>query len=101
MWIMSLNAETLNQAREALADLGQHNKTLLAEVQEQARKIGDLEREVQKQASIAAQARQALMQTRIENDALRCQLPTDATERAFNDLECFLAAPADCHEDLQ
>jgi hypothetical protein len=92
---MALNAETLNQAREAVCNLARHNTILLAQLQEQSQKISDLEREVQRQASIASQARQALINARIENDALRALVPNEATHQAFSDLEQSLSQPAE------
>jgi hypothetical protein len=88
---MALNAETLTQARDAISNLARHNIILLEQLQEQSQKISDLEREVQRQASICSQARQELINVRIENDGLRALVPTDATQKAFLDLEQSLA----------
>jgi len=43
---MSISADTLNQAREALVAAYQQNLNLVGQIKEQGRKIVDLEREV-------------------------------------------------------
>jgi hypothetical protein len=98
---MSFSADTLNQAREALVAAYQQNLNLVSQIKEQGRKIVDLEREVQKQMNSRAQAEQALAQLTIEVEALRSQIPSDATVSAYNALEQFLAAPAQEHPALR
>ena len=98
---MSISADTLNQAREALVAAYQQNLNLVAQIKEQGRKIVDLEREVQKQMNCRAQAEQQLAEIRVEVEALRSQLPSDATISAYNALEQFLVAPAEEHPGLR
>jgi septal ring factor EnvC (AmiA/AmiB activator) len=81
-----MNAPTLIQAREALIELGHQRIVLTHQVQEQKRKIYDLEREVQVQAAAAEKARALLADARQEIEALRAQLPDDATYRAYGAL---------------
>ncbi len=74
-------------AREFLIDaLAAERATLLRHVKEQGRKITDLEREVQKQATLRDQAEQQLADARKEIAALRGQLPDDATINAYHAL---------------
>lgn len=98
---MSLSAQPMNQAREALLEAAREKVGLLRAVKEQARKISDLEREVQRQASARAQAERALTDSRNEVKALRAQLPDDATVRAFQDLEQYLSAPSESNPELR
>lgn len=98
---MKITADILEQAREALVDATAQKITLLKAVKEQGRKICDLEREVQKQMTAGAQAEQALVAARVEIDALRTQVPTDATMSAFESLTQFLASPAEIHPELR
>ena len=98
---MSISADTLNQAREALVAAYQQNVSLVAQIKEQGRKIVDLEREVQKQMNCRAQAEQALAAIKIEVEALRTQVPSDATISAYNALEQFLGAPAEENPGLR
>ena len=88
-----MNAQTLTQAREVLMESAQHRMMLTSQVQEQKRKIVELEREVQRQATAAEQARQALADARNEIEALRAQLPDDATRRAYDALVEVLTQP--------
>ena len=83
---MSLNATALVQAREFLIDGAAERATLIRHVKEQGRKITDLEREVQKQATLRDQAEQQLAEARKEIAALRGQLPDDATINAYHAL---------------
>jgi hypothetical protein len=99
--MMKITADILEQAREALVDATAQKITLLKAVKEQGRKICDLEREVQKQMTAGAQAEQALVAARVEIDALRTQVPTDATMSAFESLTQFLASPAEIHPELR
>jgi len=88
-----MNAQTLSQARESLIGGAQQRVILTNQVREQKRKIVDLEREVQQQAAAAEQARQLLADARNEIEALRAQLPDDATYRAYNALVEVLTEP--------
>jgi|SRR5438874_1646662 len=92
---MSFNAQTLSQAREALIDGAEQRLQLLGQIREMGRKIVDLEKEVQKQASARYVAEQQLAGLKQEVEALRAQLPDDATVSAYNALEQFLVAPAE------
>src|SRR3712207_2041005 len=98
---MSISAQTLIQAREALVAVSVEKLELVAQVKDQGRKIADLEREVQKQATAASQAQQMLAQASREIEALRSQLPGEAAVRAHDALAEFLAAPADQHPALR
>ena len=98
---MSFTANTLNTAREALIEAATQKISLLGQIKEQGRKITDLEREVQKQMTARSQAEQALASARLEIEALRNQLPDDATKSAFNSLVQFLSAPAETHPELR
>ena len=98
---MSMNATALNQAREFLMDGAAQRITLLRHVKEQGRKITELEREVQRQMTARASAEQALQAARVEIDALRTQVPTEAAQYAFESLTQFLASPAEIHPELR
>ena len=98
---MKITADILEQAREGLIDATRQKIELLAAVKEQGRKICDLEREVQKQMTARAQAEQALAATRIELEAIRTQVPSDAAQYAFESLTQFLAAPAEIAPELR
>ena len=89
-----MNAQTLTQARHAIVAGAEQRRALTSEVREQKRKIVDLEREVQQQASAAEQARAALADARNEIEALRAQIPDEATYRAYQDLVEVITAPA-------
>ena len=89
-----MNAQTLTHARQALIEAAQQRLVLTDQVREQKRKIVDLEREVQQLAASAEQARQALADARNEIQALRAQVPDDATVRAYHSLVEILAAPS-------
>ncbi|MDP9174187.1 MAG: hypothetical protein M3O30_10025 [Planctomycetota bacterium] len=91
---MSFNAETITQARQLLIAATRDKLELAAQLRDQARKIADLEREVQKQATAASQAQQAVANARIEIQALRTMIPDEPTRRAFDDLVEYLATPA-------
>jgi septal ring factor EnvC (AmiA/AmiB activator) len=88
-------AAPLTQARQALMVAAEEKLVLLGQLKEQGRKISELEREVQKQSTAAAQAQAALADAKREIEALRSQLPDDATVNAFNALSEFLSAPAE------
>lgn len=97
----TINAQTLSQARQALASLSQQNLILVGQLKEQGRKIVDLEREVQKQSTSAAQSQQALRAAQIELEAIRAQLPDDATISAFDALQQYLASPAEINPAIR
>lgn len=98
---MSISADTLNQAREALVQSAQERISLIAQVKDQGRKIYDLEREVQKQANARSAAEQMLTELRREIEALRSQLPSDAAIRAHEALVTYLSAPSEIHPSLR
>jgi septal ring factor EnvC (AmiA/AmiB activator) len=98
---MSFSAQTLMQARDVLQEAARQKMTLLRHIREQGRKIGDLEREVQKQTSMCATAQQMLSDARSEIKALRAQMPDEATQRAFDDLVQYLSAPSEMHPELR
>jgi len=89
-----MNAPTFIHARQALIDAAQQRIELTNQVREQKRKIVDLEREVQQQAAAAERARQALADARNEIEALRAQVPDDATRRAYDGLVEVLTEPS-------
>ena len=98
---MKITADILEQARAALVETTAQKIQLLGAVKEQGRKIMDLEREVQKQMTARAQAEQAVAAARVELEALRTQVPSDAAQSAFEALTQFLAAPAEIHPELR
>src|SRR5688500_10275029 len=98
---MSFSAQALTQARDAIIAANQQNGILFTQLQDQARKIADREREVQRQASAASAARQALASANIEIEALRAQLPDAATQSAYNSLVEYLASPSDTRQSLR
>ena len=98
---MQITAPTLSQAREALIEASQQRLALLGQIREQGRKIADLEREVQKQAGLRSTAEQQLADARVEIEALRAQLPDDATLSAFDALQQFLTSPSEVHPELR
>ena len=98
---MKITADILEQAREALVNETSQKITLLAAIKEQGRKITELEREVQRQMTARASAEQALQAARVEIDALRTQVPTEAAQYAFESLTQFLASPAEIHPELR
>ena len=98
---MKITADILEQARETLVNETSQKITLLAAIKEQGRKITELEREVQRQMTARAQAEQALQAARVEIDALRTQVPTEAAMSAFEALTQYLASPAEIHPELR
>lgn len=98
---MSMNSQSLQQARENLIGLGHEKLILVSQIQEQKRKISDLEREVQRQATGRAAAERLAEDLRNENAALRAQIPDEATLRAYNDLVQYMTAPAATHPELR
>jgi arginine deiminase len=98
---MSITANTLIQARQVLVTNAQEKLGFMAQLREQSAKIADLEREVQKQATAASQAQQALANAQVEIQALRSMIPDEATLRAFEQLTQCLAAPAQSYSDLR
>ena len=98
---MSMNATALNQAREFLVEGAAQRATLIRHVKEQGRKITELEREVQKQMTLRDQAEQALAEAVKEIQALRGQLPDDATLSAYHALVEHLTSPSEIRSDLR
>ena len=98
---MSMNAQSLGRARENLVSLGHEKLVLVSQVQEQKRKISDLEREVQRQATARAQAERLAVDLKNENEALRAQIPDEATVRAYNDLVQYMTAPSSTHPEIR
>ena len=98
---MSMNAQTLTEARKALITAHAERINLIGQVKEQGRKIFDLEREVQKQANLKSQAEQALSAARTEIETLRAQVPDDATLSAYDSLVQYMTSPAEIHTELR
>jgi hypothetical protein len=98
---MSMNAQTLSTARETLISIGHEKLVLVGQVNEQKRKIADLEREVQRQAHARQIAERLVADLRAENDALRAQIPDEPTIQAYNDLVQFITAPSSTHPELR
>ena len=98
---MSMNAQTLSQAREAMVSLGNERLIMVSHIQEQKRKISELEREVQRQATAREQAERIAEDLRNENAALRAQIPDEATLQAYGDLVQYMTAPAATHPQLR
>jgi hypothetical protein len=98
---MNLSPEILQQARAALIDAAQQKVNLVAAIKEQGRKIFELEREVQKQQTGRVAAEEALTAARIELEAIRTQIPSDATVNAYQALSEYLSAPAEIHPQLR
>lgn len=98
---MSMSAQTLTQAREALVTAATQKLSLLAQLKEQGRKITELEREVQKLATSFSQAQQSLVDARNEIESLRAQLPDAATVNAYEALVDYMTAPAEVHPELR
>ncbi len=96
-----ITSQTLTQAREALILSAEQKHELQVQVNAQARKIFELEREVQKLASTLSNTQQWLTEARQEISALRSQLPDDATQRAFDDLTQYLTAPSEVRGDMR
>jgi len=96
-----ITSPTLTQAREALVVAAEQKHALQVQVNNQARKISDLEREVQKLASTLSKTQQDLVTSRQEIQHLRSQLPDEATQRAFDDLTQYLTAPAETRPELR
>jgi hypothetical protein len=83
---MAITAPSLVQAREALGNLTYQRQQLFQTVQQQGKKIVDLENEVQRLATSLASAQQYLADAKIEIQSLRTQIPDSATVRAYEDL---------------
>ncbi len=98
---MSMNAQTLSSARETLVTIGHERLILVAQLAEQKRKITDLEREIQRQAQARAIAERLVVDLKSENEALRAQIPDEATIRAYNDLVQYMTAPSATHPELR
>ena len=98
---MSITAPSLLQAREALNTLTQQRQQLVYTVQQQGKKIVDLEHEVQRMATALSSAQQQLADARIEIESLRSQIPDHATVRAFDDLVEYMSGAADAQQPLR
>ncbi|MEO6435352.1 MAG: hypothetical protein ABIP55_06270 [Tepidisphaeraceae bacterium] len=98
---MSMNATALQQAREFLLEGATQRLTLLQAIKEQGRKITELEREVQKQMTLRDQAEQSLSEARKEIEALRGQLPDDATINAYHALVEYITQPSELNPHLR
>jgi hypothetical protein len=96
-----MNAQTLTTTRETLITIAQEKLLLVGQVNEQKRKIADLEREVQRQAHARQIAERLVADLRAENDALRAQIPDEATLQAYNDLVQYITAPSETHPVLR
>ena len=83
---MAITAPSLVQAREALSSLTQQRQQLLITVNQQGKKIVDLEHEIQRMASALAVAQQQVADAKVEIESLRTQIPDFATVRAYEDL---------------
>jgi predicted dinucleotide-binding enzyme len=90
---MTLNAQTLKHAREALATADMERQILAVQVREQGKKIVDLENEVQRQANLRSYTEQLLADAKREAEALRALLPDEATLKAFEELNRYVSAP--------
>lgn len=82
----SITAPSLVQAREALGTLTYQRQQLFQTVQQQGKKIVDLENEVQRMATALAASQQQLADAKIEIQSLRSQIPDSETVRAYDDL---------------
>lgn len=98
---MSISAQTLMQAREALIASGHQKLVLMSQVKDQARRIDELERQLNEQRQAYTQLEQALADTESELQKTKNQLPDDATHNAFEALVQFLAAPAQTGGDFR
>ena len=98
---MAITAPSLVQAREALNGLAQQRQQLVYTVQQQGKKIVDLEHEVQRMATALSAARQQLADARIEIEALRSQIPDHDTIRAFDDLVEYMSGTAESQQSLR
>jgi septal ring factor EnvC (AmiA/AmiB activator) len=98
---MAITAPSLVQAREALNGLAQQRQQLVYTVQQQGKKIVDLEHEVQRMATALSAARQQLADARIEIEALRSQIPDHDTIRAFDDLVEYMSGTAEAQQPLR
>lgn len=97
----SFSADTFKQARAGLLDLQQQKLVLVGHINEQGRKIAELEREVQRQATAASRAQQALNDARREIEVLRTQIPDAATREAYEALVQHMSAPAESNPLLR
>jgi len=98
---MSISAQSLTQAREALIAAAAQRASLLMQIKEQGEKITDLEREVQELATTLSQAQQSLADARNEIEALRAQLPDAATIAAYESLVEYMTAPAELRSEYR
>ena|SRR5581483_8722063 len=91
---MSISAQTLMQAREALIASGHQKLVLMSQIKDQDRRIEELEAQLNDQRQVCNQLEQTLAETQNELQKTKNQLPDDATYNAFEALVQFLAAPA-------
>ena len=98
---MSFSSQILEQARTSLIESASQRLQLVGAIKEQGRKIAELEREVQKQQTGRVAAEEALTAARIELEAIRTQIPSDATINAYQALSEYLSAPAEIHPQLR
>ena len=98
---MAITAPSLISAREALNALTQQRQQLVYTVQQQGKKIVDLEHEVQRMATALSSAQQALADAKIEIDALRSQIPDFETVRAYENLVEYMSGAADTQPVLR
>lgn len=98
---MPITAPSLISAREALNSLTLQRQQLVYTVQQQGKKIVDLENEVQRMATALSSAQQQLADARIEIDALRTQIPDHATVRAYDDLVESMTGATDVQVPLR
>ena len=98
---MSITAPSLVQAREALVTLTQQRQQLVYTVQQQGKKIVDLESEIQRMATALSAAQQQLADANIEIESLRTQIPDFATVRAFDDLVEHLSGTSESQNPLR
>ncbi len=96
-----ITSQTLTQAHEALVAIAEQKHVLQVQINNQSRKITELEREVQRVSSILSQTQQSLSDARQEVSSLRSQLPDEATQRAFDELTQYLTAPSEVRADLR
>lgn len=97
----TFSSDTFKHARLNLVELGQQRALLVGHINEQGRKIAELEREVQRRATEAERAQQALADARREIEVLRSQLPDAATREAYEALVEHLSAPAESNPLLR
>lgn len=98
---MLITAPSLVSARDALNALAQQRQQLVFTVQQQGKKIVDLEHEIQRMATALSSAQQQLADAKIEIQALRSQIPDHATVRAFDDLVEYMSGTAEVQPSVR